>query len=211
MKSDIEADLRECLKYISADWKMQTNFRDKETRFIYDAESLADCLEMIEKHKVDKSYALHRWYNYMTSVRCEQIFCEYGAKHCEDEYNHDVDIYINSVPFDVKLTVYPAKLQDKPFDLSVRSGKDGLIRWFYLNQSQQSRKQLSNRLYVVCDGENPEERLRMKSDFPLLRRKIKAFMDFCALHGLNRITIDERGEAYFLYSDIIYIANDTKS
>ncbi len=82
MRNDIEADLRECLTYISADWKMQTNFRDKETRFIYDAESLADCLEKIEKYKVDKSYALHRWYNYMTSVRCEQIFCEYGAKHC---------------------------------------------------------------------------------------------------------------------------------
>ena len=51
----------------------------------------------------------------------------------------------------------------------------------------------------------------MKSDFPLLRRKIKAFMDFCALHGLNRTTIDERGETYSLYSDIIYVTNDTKS
>ncbi len=185
---------------------MQDNTRDKGTNFIYKAQTLQECLSLIEKNGVDKDYGLHRWYNYMTSVYCEYIFCEFGAKHEEDVYNHDVDIYIGQTPFDVKLTVYPAKLSDHPYDLRSRQGKNKMIQWYYANQSQQQRKQLINRLYVVCDGRDQEERLRLKSDFDLLRKQISSFMSYIKDKGLNQITITDFGKNYQVYSDIIYVS-----
>ena len=143
----------------------------------------------------------------MTSVYCEYIFCEFGAKHEEDVYNHDVDIYIGQTPFDVKLTVYPAKLSDHPYDLRSRQGKNKMIQWYYANQSQQQRKQLINRLYVVCDGRDQEERLRLKSDFDLLRKQISSFMSYIKDKGLNQITITDFGKNYQVYSDIIYVSS----
>ena len=133
MNSRLEKDLKKTMEIISANWKMQNNTYDRATNFIYSMESLEECLKEIERRNVNKEYALHRWYNYMTSVHCEYIFCEYGAVHEEDKYNHDVDIYIDGIPFDVKLTVYPAKLWSRPYDLSTREGKNEMIRWYYVN------------------------------------------------------------------------------
>lgn len=205
MSKNLEDDLKKCRAMISADWKMQNNWADRNTNFIYKAQTLEECLDKIASFRADKDYALHRWYNYMTSIAVKNLFCEFGAIHKEELYNHDVDIYIDDIPFDVKLTVYPAKLYDRPYNLSTRIGKNEMIKWYYANQSQQSRKQLLNRLYVVCDGKNNEERLTMKSDFDLLRSKIKSFMTYIREHGLNKVTITDYGKDYELYSDIIYI------
>lgn len=206
MSTKLEKDLKRCLSMISADWKMQNNYMDKSTNFIYKCETLEECINLINSTGVDKEYALHRWYNYMTSIACEYIFCEYGAIHDEDKYNHDVDIYINGVPFDVKLTIYPAKLSHRPYDLKTRSGKNKMIEWYYANQSQQARKQMLNRLYVVCDGKNAYECLVMKSDFEILHKKIRAFMEHSLKKGLNEIQISDNGITYSLKSDIIYIS-----
>ena len=203
MNSRLEKDLKKTMEIISANWKMQNNTYDRATNFIYSMESLEECLKEIERRNVNKEYALHRWYNYMTSVHCEYIFCEYGAVHEEDKYNHDVDIYIDGIPFDVKITVYPAKLWSRPYDLSTREGKNEMIRWYYANQSQQSRKQMLNRLYVVCDARTPYENMVMKSNFDLMRERISAFMKYVKEHGLNEITITDCGKDYRLKSDII--------
>lgn len=205
MNAKLEEDLKKTMEIISADWKMQSDSFDKKTNFIYRMESLDDCLTEIEKNKVDKNYALHRWYNYMTSVYCEYIFCDYGAVHERDKYNHNVDIYIDNVPFDVKLTVYPAKLSHRPYDLETRTGKDELIRWFYANQSQQSRRQMLNRLYVVCDAPTAYENMMMKSNFKLMRERISAYMKSLKQNGINEIDIVDAGETYRLKSDIIHL------
>jgi len=203
MNQKLEQDLRRTVNIISADWNMQNNYYDKSTNFIYKMKTLDDCLIEIEKHKVDKNYALHRWYNYMTSIQCEYIFCEFGAVHEKDPYNHDVDIYIDSIPFDVKLTLYPAKLSHRPYDLSSRDGKDSMIRWYYANQSQQNRKQLLNRLYVVCDASDPKDNMAMKSDFELMRKRIGEYMNYVKNNGLRDIIISDSGKEYRLKSDII--------
>lgn len=206
MNSKLERDLQTCLSMIRADWKMQNNYLDRQTNFIYRCDSLEKCLEQIRIAGVEKEYALHRWYNYMTSVACEYLFCEFGAVHDNDVYNHDVDIYINGIPFDVKLTIYPAKLSHRPYDLKTRTGKNEMIKWYYANQSQQSRKQMLNRLYVVCDGKDAYECLIMKSDFKLLREKISSFMRYSLNNGINEIDIVDNGITYHLKSDIIYIS-----
>lgn len=206
MNTQLEQDLKKCLSLINAYWKMQNNYMDKRSNFIYKCETLEECLKQIQIAGVDKEYALHRWYNYMTSVACEYLFCEFGAVQDEDIYNHDVDIYINGIPFDVKLTIYPAKLSHRPYDLKTRTGKNEMIKWYYANQSQQARKQMLNRLYVVCDGKDAYECLIMKSDFTILREKISAFMNYCVNNGVNSIEIIDGTNKYSLKSDIIYIS-----
>ena len=46
----------------------------------------------------------------------------------------------------------------------------------------------------------------MKIDFALLRKKIKAFMDFSLANGVNTIQITDNGKTYNLQSDIVYIS-----
>lgn len=190
---------------LNSQWKKQDNITDKATNFIYNATTLEKCLSEIRRTGVDKNYALHRWYNFQTSIYCEEIFCDYGAEAEADRYNHDVDIYIDRIPFDVKLTVYPAKLASRPYDLTRRGGKNSMITWYYENQSQQNRKQLLNRLYVVCDGATHQETLLLKSDFELIRTKIKAFMENAKKEGVNRIVIKDGGKEFPLQCEIIYI------
>ncbi len=205
MNPQLEKDLKDTMNIISSNWEMQNNSFDKSTNFIYRINNLNDCLIEIERTHVDREYALHRWYNYMTSIYCEDIFCEFGAVHENDKYNHDVDIYIDAVPFDVKLTVYPAKLSSRPYDLSTRSGKNDMIRWYYANQSQQNRKQMLNRLYVVCDAASSYENMVMKSNFVLMRERISAYMKYVKEHGFNELTIMDNGREYNLKSDIIHL------
>lgn len=205
MNKQLEKDLQDTMNIISADWKMQNNSYDRATNFIYRMGSLKDCLVEIERTGVNKGYALHRWYNYMTSIQCEYIFCEYGAVHDTNKYNHDVDIYIDRIPFDVKLTVYPAKLSARPYDLKTRAGKDDMIRWYYANQSQQNRKQMLNRLYVVCDAPTSYENMVMKSNFDLMRERISAYMQDVKANGLHEIIITDEGINYPLKSDIILL------
>lgn len=184
---------------------MQNNSFDWSAHFIYRMNSLNDCMIEIERTRVDRDYVLHRWYNYMTLIYCEYIFCDYGAVHEADKFNHDVDIYIDGIPFDVKLTVYPAKLSSRPYDLKTRAGKDEMIRWYYANQSQQSRKQMLNRLYVVCDANTSHENMVMKSNFDLMRHRISSYMNYIKKYGLNELVIEDAGNEYRLKSDIIHL------
>lgn len=203
MNLQLEQDLRKCADMLDS-WCVQNDKDDKATRFVYKTETLAECLRQIQLRGVSTNYALHRWYNYHTSLYCEQLFCDYGAIHDENCFNHDVDIYINGIPFDVKLTRYPKALSgNTACDLTTREGKDFMIRWMYRNQSQGSRKQMVNRLYVICDGKDKDELLRMKSDFTLLRKVIEEFMKSADSSNLNRITIQDNGTTHTLYSDAV--------
>lgn len=206
MHAQLEKDLHDTLEIISANWKMQNNSFDRSTNFIYEMRSLAECIREIGRKHVDRDYALHRWYNYMTSIYCEYIFCDFGAVHEKNERNHDVDIYIDGIPYDVKLTVYPSKLSVlRPYDLCTREGKNEMIRWYYANQSQQSRKQILNRLYVVCDGSSPRENLIMKSNFDLMRQRISAYMRDVKENGHNELIIYDADKPHKLKSDIIHL------
>lgn len=208
MNQQLEQDLQRTMQLISEHWQMQTNGRDRETNFIYSMNSLDECLQTINRvARNKKDYALHRWYNFKTSKYCEEIFCDYGAVPEANPRNHDVDIFIDGVPFDVKVTLYPAKLSHRPFDLSTREGKNAMIAWFYNNQSQGMRKQMLNRLYVVCDAATGYENMVMKSNFQLMRERISAYMKDAKANGVNRITITDHTDekSYDLQSDIIVL------
>lgn len=202
-REDLELDLHRCLDLMGIDWKKQSNDNDSDTNFIYKCETLNQCLEEISKSGVNKNYALHRWYNYKTSIETEEIFCKYGAKHCENKYDHNVDIYISDIPFDVKLTCYPKKLfKQKPYDLTTRSGKNDMIRWLYVNQSQENRKQLINRLYVMCDGELYSDAFIMKCNFSKIESVVASYMKYIQSHKINEITVEENKK---VLCDLLYV------
>lgn len=205
MNIKLEQDLKKSLTMIDNKWSKQTNNNDKETNFIYKVNNLDDCLNEIRRTGVDQNYALHRWFNFHTSIYCESIFCDFGAVADSDKYNHDVDVHIKSVPFDVKLTVYPAKLNHRPYNLKTRAGRDDMIKWLYANQSQGARKQLLNRLYVLCDAGSVEGNMALKCDFDLMRTKIGAFMEIMQQKDFNELTITDENKQYQLKTDLIYL------
>lgn len=203
--ANLEEELKKALQYINADWKMQNNYNDYRSNFIYQVETVEDCIREANNNWVSVDYALHRWYNYKTSDCCEKIFVENGAIKEEDLKNKEIDIYINGESFDIKVTVYPQKLSTHPYDLKTRSGKNAMIRWLYEHQSQQQRKHLKNRLFIVCDGKTPYESLCLKSDFDQIRKKVEAYMNVVQKDGFNELEIIDGRNTYKVKSDIIYI------
>lgn len=205
MNKELEEELKKALSHISPDWKMQTNFGDYRSNFIYYVDNVEEVIRSAKRRGISAEYALHRWYNFHTSIYCEQLFCELGAVKEKDTKNREVDIYINNEPFDVKVSVYPKALDNHPYDLTTRIGKNEMIKWLYQHQSQQQRKHLKNRLFIVCDGETQYDNLCLKSDFEQIRNKIKAYMDDVNVNGFNELIIIDNGKEYKVKSDIIYI------
>lgn len=170
------------------------------------ADNVDDIVIQCERLSIDSNYALHRWYNYYTSIVCERIFAEFGAIPERDYRNKYVDFYIEGEPFDLKLTVYPKKLNNRPYDLNTRYGKNEMIKWLYLNQSQEGRKHLHIRLFIVCDGKDSSSNMALKSDFQLIRPQIKSFLMECQDSKFNELIIEDNSGKYNVKSDIIYIA-----
>lgn len=200
-------ELHKALSLISAQWTRQNNIFDRRSKFIYYTETVDECLLRARKINIDENYVLHRWYNFHTSVYCEYLFVKHGAEKEDDEYHHDIDIYIDGIPYDVKLTVYPAKLERENIflDLNCREGKNELIQWMYENQSQEGRKHLKNRIFIVCNGESAEEKMAKKSDFDTIEQKIVNYFRFLRSNEPNQLIIKDNRKEYAVYSEIISI------
>ncbi len=202
-----QEELKKALSLISLEWGRQNNRFDKRSNFISRVETVDECLQKAREMAIDENYVLHRWYNYQTSIYCEGLFVKYGAQKEKQLYNHDIDIYINEIPYDVKLTVYPAKLKrsGEILNLHNRDDKNTLIRWMYANQSQEGRKHLKNRMFIVCNGENTYQNLALKSDFDIIETRISGYFHFLENNEPNKLVIQDAGQEYEVYSDIISI------
>lgn len=200
-------ELLKALNLMSGSWQYQNEKYDKLSRFIYQVKTADECISAAEKYGVDVNYALHRWYNFATSKKCEEIFVKFGAKKEEDEYHHSIDIYINKIAYDVKLTIYPHKLEQENvfLDLENAQDKDKLIRWLYEHQSQETRKHLKSRIFIVCAGTGTYEKQKLKCDFIKIEKGIKEYMDSLKCTMPNRVEISDGNEKVFVYSDIIVI------
>ena len=199
----IYEELQKCLTKLSNEWPYQNNKDDQKTNFIYKCNTVDEVIKYSNYYHADLNYALHRWYNFQTSIQVEQIFCTLGAIKEKNKYHHDIDIYVQNTPFDVKLTVYPSKL-NHIYDVTTREGKNQLINWFYNNQSKENRKQIVNRLYVVVDGKN---NLALKSNKDLIYPRIYNYMAYTNKYGLNQLFIKLDGNFYKIFSDLIYVTD----
>lgn len=178
MKDIMLEDLEQAIKAGGTNWSMQNNLLDRKTKFIYDVRDFKTlqllCNTTLSKEE-DRQYAYHRWVNFFSSIYCEQLFCKYGAKKVDNLKDKDKDIYIDDIPYDVKLTVYPITTAIK-YDLETNNGIEGMIRWFYNNQSGEGRKHFKNRIFIVCGGDTQEERIKNKIRFLCLEQAIKKWM-----------------------------------
>ena len=202
----IESDLRRALSMMDDTWPMQNDRQDGLTRFVYRVHDLDELLSECERTGADLNYALHRWYNFVTSTAAEAAFCEAGAIPERNKRNHDIDIWLDGIPYDVKLTVYPKRLSTRPYDISTRAGKDQMMRWLYSHQSWQGRKELTNRLYVMVDETNPRRAYAKKADVDAMRRGARLFVDWTRGHGHHTLEIRDGGKVYRPYADLVRIA-----
>lgn len=210
MIEKLQEDLQKAFKMMSHNWSKQTDNADSLTNFIYKIESLDKLLEYVKNDsEVDLNYALHRWYNFMTSIACENIFIENGCKKETDSNNKYIDFYFKGIPYDLKLTVYPKKF-NSDLSLKTREGKNELINWLYNNQSTEQRFHVANRLFIVCvdNSNNYQNSMLLKSRFDLIAPKIKSFIEYYKENELNNFSLKINEKEVSVFADIIVVDNE---
>ena len=177
----IETELKKRLTYPYKWGRKQTDRFDKLTNFVYHTFNFDDVLkEIINRFKNDKehqnisNYALNRWFNFWSAQAVEKIFCSLqNVKPALDEKDKLVDFTIDGVTFDHKTSVFP-----KNFPHSIKDAvrkTDELIKWLYKNQSQQQRKHLKNRLFIVLYS-SKDEHWKLKAEISWLNERIAKYM-----------------------------------
>lgn len=178
---EIENELKKRLAYKYKWGQKQNDSFDKLTDFIYNTFSFEDLLKVIEtKFKSEKDYDLYfnytinRWYNFWSAYAVENIFCSLpNVKPALDRKDRLVDFTIDGVSFDHKTSVFPKNFPYKIDEAIKRT--DELIRWLYKYQSQQQRKHLKNRLFIVLYS-NDGEHWKLKSEILWLKDRIEKYM-----------------------------------
>ena len=177
----IESELKKRLSYPYKWGRKQNDYFDKLTNFVYHISNFDEVINEIEtKFKNDKehqnisNYALNRWYNFWSAQAVEKIFCSLpNVKPALDEKDRLVDFTINGVKFDHKTSIFPKGF---PYDINEAIKKtDELIKWLYKNQSQQQRKHLKNRLFIVLYSSTGEH-WKLKSEIIWLKERIEKYM-----------------------------------
>ena len=184
-------------------WKgtKQTNELDFKTNFIYKTYSFKKLLErtsILEEN--EKNYAYNRWYNFWSAEAVEFIFSNnQKIKKNEDKYHKTIDFWLENIAFDHKTSVFPKKLNHKFFHFE--KNKKELITWLYENQSQEQRKHLENRLFVVLYDSETLTHWKMKAEIHLIKEKIEQYLNNFDQKQL--ISLDFEGKE--VYSDVIFI------
>jgi len=181
--------------------RKQSDKWDQQTSFIYHTFEFLDLQKKISNLSEEiQYYAMNRWYNYWSAMAVEKLFCQHTnvtAQH--NKYDKLIDFRIQGIAFDHKTSIFP-KAFGKTISYAVKH-KEELLQWLYKNQSQQGRKHLANRLFiVVCDQENSEH-WKLKAEISLLKlmidRYIKSF-------SMNKLYTFDPGNG-MVYSDIIWL------
>lgn len=180
--SSLEEELNEALKYITNWWRVQNNRRDTLTNYIYTTDTFnelvrktRDCSNL---YKIDYeelfNYALNRWFNKSVSLYAEDIFTSYDIVDDEpDIYNKEIDFYINWIPFDLKVSVFPKKYE-KDIEYAMNNKWD-IIWWLYDNCSKEKRLHNGNKLFIMCYSEDWNHN-QMKWNLKKIREAIDEYI-----------------------------------
>jgi len=202
----IEKELKKRLVYPYKWGRKQNDDFDKLTNFVYRIPTFEEVLKETEtKFKRDKvheniaNYALNRWYNFWSAQAVEKIFCSLpNVKPALDEKDRLVDFTIYGVTFDHKTSNFPKNF---PYQIDEAIKKTNeLILWLYKHQSQQQRKHLKNRLFIVLystDGEH----WKLKAEISWLKERIEKYMSGFNPHYLLKFQLEKNQETI---SDVIW-------
>jgi hypothetical protein len=196
----IEKELKKRLDFPYKWGRKQSDNWDTLTNFIYNTFSFDTLLKRIEYFDEDlQNYALNRWYNFWSAKAVESIFATHpNVEPNINIYDKLVDFKINNIPFDHKTSVYP-KGYGKPI-VYAKKNKIDLIEWLYKNQSQEGRKHLKNRLFIVLYATNGEH-WKLKSEISLLKLHIDVYCKNFSPDNLITLNFGH-GE---IFSDIIFV------
>ena len=179
--NQIETELKKRLAYPYKWGRKQNDHFDKLTNFVYHIPTFDETLKEIEnrfrkdkEHRNISNYALNRWYNFWSAQAVEKIFCSLpNVKPAIDEKDRLVDFTIDGVTFDHKTSIFPKNF---PYQIKDAISKtDELIKWLYKNQSQQQRKHLKNRLFIVLYSSTGEH-WKLKAEISWLKERIEKYM-----------------------------------
>ena len=202
----IELELKKRLTYPYKWGRKQNNYFDKLTNFVYRISSFEDVLKEIEvqfrndkEHQNIANYALNRWYNFWSAQAVEKIFCSLpNVKPALDGKDRLVDFTIDGITFDHKTSIFPKNFP-YTIDESIKR-TDELIRWLYKNQSQQQRKHLKNRLFIVLYSYN-NEHWKLKAEILWLKERIEQYMKGFNPHFLLKFQLEPNQETL---ADVIW-------
>ena len=203
---NIEKELKKRLAYTYKWGRKQNNEFDRLTNFVYKVSSFEEVLKEIEsRFKKDKehsnisNYALNRWYNFWSAQAVEKIFCSLpNVTPALDGKDRLVDFTIDGVKFDHKTSIFPKNFPFK-IDEAIKKTNE-LILWLYKNQSQQQRKHLKNRLFIVLYSSDGEH-WRLKSEIAWLKERIEKYMQGFNPHYLLKFPLEKNHEAL---ADVIW-------
>ncbi|MBN1641478.1 MAG: hypothetical protein JXA09_09600 [Anaerolineae bacterium] len=187
-KPDAAPDVRQELLRVRRmpPWpRVQDDAWDRASRFIYATHTLYELRRHTRRiageHgfplKAFGAYVLHRWYNYCThQIVLDMLLAHARTRPEPDPFHHTVDLYLDDVGFDLKLTHLPERY---PRDLAyARAHPEHLAAWLYAHQSNQGRYHAANRLFVVlADLQHPDRTWQLRRDYDRLRAALDAFLD----------------------------------
>jgi hypothetical protein len=196
----IEKELKKRLVYPYRWGRKQEDDWDSRTNFIYKTQNFDDFLSITEGFSQElRDYAMNRWYNFWSAMAVEKIFVQHSDVVANtNPYDKLIDFSIDGIPFDHKTSVFPKNFQH-PINNALND-KVALIQWLYKNQSQQGRKHLKNRLFILLYETKNHQHWKLKSEIGELKKIIDVYMDSFSRKKLKTIHPDSEK----VYSDIIW-------
>ncbi len=203
----IEQQLQHRWEYSYKWGRRQNNEWDDFTKFIYTIDDWHTLIETIKqtvnKYHLDKrdlfQYAANRWYNYWSARAVEQIFAlnpfVTPAKNPKDRL---VDFSCHTINFDHKTSVFPKGFK-QPIQYAKQHKKE-LIIWLYKNQSQQQRKHLKNRLFIIVYAKNGAH-WQLKADLQWLKKIIHQYLQDFDTSNLVQLQLEKEKKTL---ADIIW-------
>ncbi|MEA3491978.1 MAG: hypothetical protein U9R27_08785 [Campylobacterota bacterium] len=197
----VERELKRRCCYPYRWGRRQSDLWDRQTNFIYTTYSMSMLLKRVEGFdQALCDYALNRWYNFWSAMAIEDIFASHDSvEPNRNSFDKLVDFHIEEIPFDHKTSIFP-----KGFGRSyeyAREHEDELIEWLYTNQSQQGRKHLKNRLFIMLyDGETMQH-WKLKSEIMLIKDEIDQYVEEFSEKQLHKFDFGD-GE---IFSDMIWV------
>lgn len=200
--SRVETELKKRLAYPYKWGRKQSDDWDAKTSFIYTTYSFEKLLEKTAYFdETVRDYALNRWYNFWSAEAVENLFSLHEKVTPNiNKFDKLIDFTINTTCFDHKTTVFPIG-----FNQTVAYAKNNpaeLIRWLYLNQSQESRKHLKNRLFIVLVEKN-KEHWKLKAEIKLLKTEIDNYVENFNSENLFQLHLENNT----ILSDLIWVEN----
>jgi len=197
----VEKELKNRLLYPYIWGRKQSDCWDSDTNFIYKTYSMKSLLHKTEKLNENlKNYAFNRWYNYWSAMAVEDIFASYSKViPNKNIYDKLVDFTIDGIPFDHKTSVFP-----KGFKKSYKYAREHeleLLYWLYNNQSQEGRKHLKNRLFIIMYDSNYYQHWKLKAEIMLIKKYIDDYVINFSINNLKRLKFGNNE----ILSDIIWI------